>query len=68
MSFLTTEELADRWGLHPGTIRNWRHEGRGPEWRKINKNPLGPVIYDMKTVLDYEKKNKMNHGKNRKNK
>ena len=47
---LTTEELATRWKVAVGTLENWRHQGKGPTWLKID----GQVRYRLADVLAYE--------------
>lgn len=32
----STEQLAERKGLAPFTLRKWRHEGRGPEFIRVS--------------------------------
>ena len=35
MKFLTTEELAARWGVTVATLRNWRTKKKGPAFVKL---------------------------------
>lgn len=49
---LTTRELADRWQLHPGTLRNMRSQGRGPSTFRIGRR----VRYLLHVIESYEKK------------
>ncbi len=51
--FLTQEDLANRWGLAPNTLSQWRWNGRGPIYHKIGKN----VLYDTLEVEKFETKN-----------
>lgn len=41
--YLTTEELALRYQLHPVTIKKWRQEGKGPKFCKIGSRVLYPI-------------------------
>jgi glucose-6-phosphate 1-dehydrogenase len=34
-TFLTTDEVADRWRISPRTIEGWRDKGIGPAYMKI---------------------------------
>jgi len=34
---LTEREAAPRIGVAPGTLRNWRRQGRGPAYLKVGK-------------------------------
>lgn len=34
-TLLTTRQVADRLGLSPGTLENWRRAGKGPPWQKL---------------------------------
>lgn len=56
---LTTAELAKRWGMNEGTLRNWRSAKppRGPKFitlgrKRKGKNP--PVRYRLTDVIEYE--------------
>lgn len=51
---LRTEELAERWNINPGTLRNWRMQGKGPKYLKFGKNGL--VLYRVSDIIEYEKK------------
>jgi hypothetical protein len=52
--YLTEKQLSDRWGGSPtpGTLRNWRHQGKGPRYVKIGQKPK----YLLSDVLKYERK------------
>ena len=38
--YLTTEELASRYRTSPGTVRFWRHAGKGPKGVKFGRRVL----------------------------
>lgn len=48
--FITTEELAKRWGVSEGTLRNKRAAGEGPAYEKVGMS----VLYDINVVRLYE--------------
>jgi uncharacterized protein YjcR len=48
--FLTTNDLAERWGVHPVTVRKWKKRGTGPKWVKIG----GKVMYPIDKVKEME--------------
>lgn len=48
--FLTTEELAERWRIDPGTLSNLRYRGEGIPWTK----PTGRPLYKLSDVLKAE--------------
>lgn len=50
---LTTEQLATRWAIHPGTLQNWRNHGQGPTFIKISERR---VLYRINDILEYERK------------
>lgn len=51
-TLLTTRELAERWGLSPRTLRNWRAADYGPRWVKLN----GKLAhYPMNEVIRWER-------------
>lgn len=61
---LTPMELAVRWKMSEGTLRNWRHEKpmRGPAY--VTKGKSGPgkrprVLYRLADVEEYERKNRI---------
>ena len=56
---LTTDELALRWSLNKGTLRNWRSFGMGPQYIKLGKGKPAKVLYPLVSILDYEKKCKI---------
>ena len=47
---LNQVELADRWGLSPRTLENWRWRGEGPPFVKIGRK----VVYRLIDVEAYE--------------
>jgi hypothetical protein len=47
---LNQVELADRWGLSPRTLENWRWRGEGPRFVKIGRK----VLYRIADVEAYE--------------
>jgi len=51
---LTTKELAELWGYHPGTLKNWRSQGIGPDYVQLRN---GKVFYKLEAILEYEKAN-----------
>lgn len=53
-AFITTEELAKRWGVSPVTIRNQRSKGEGPPYFKPF-GPNGKALYKVEDVDAYEK-------------
>lgn len=55
-SYLSAEELAERWGIHPRTLANWRSLGKGPSYIKMGER-RSPVRYPLSKVLKFEKEN-----------
>ena len=57
-TYLTTQDLAIRYGVTYGTIKRWRREGRGPVYQKLDKALLDPrlprVRYFLADVLAFE--------------
>lgn len=41
--WLRESEAADVLGFAPGTLRQWRHHGRGPVFHKVGRS----VVYDL---------------------
>jgi len=60
-AYLSTEDLAARYGLARGTINKWRQRGQGPAFYKrgsIATNPRTPLIrYKLADVLAWEQSN-----------
>lgn len=40
---LTTKQLAERWGMNPVSLSNWRIKGTGPRFIKIGKLVFYPL-------------------------
>ena len=55
--YLTTAQLADRWGVHCDTLLRWRKAGKGPNYFKTP----GSVLYPLAEVEQYEKANTITH-------
>jgi len=54
--YLTPAELIERWAgavSHTQTLANWRNEGRGPVYVKIERK----VLYPVSAVEEYEQAN-----------
>lgn len=51
---LSTEQLAKRWGIRPQTLINNRCLKKGVKFIKRKS-----VVYNLKDVIEYEKKNKL---------
>lgn len=50
--YLTPKELAERWRIHAGTLRNWRVQRTGPAYTKLSAKA---IIYPLAGVLAYER-------------
>lgn len=53
---LSTDQLATRWGISPGTLRNWRTKKTGPPYIKLGDAKRSVVMYSLADILKYEKK------------
>lgn len=56
---LTTKQLAERWSMNPGTLRNWRMDGAGPRFIKVGRRGKGRrprVFYPITNVEAYERR------------
>lgn len=53
MAHLDQNTLADRWGLSPRTLEQWRWRGVGPRYLKLG----GRVVYRLADVEDWENAN-----------
>lgn len=55
---LTTEQLAERWKMHPQTLVNWRSQGKGPKHFTVKRPGKRPAIrYSVAAVQSYEREN-----------
>jgi transposase-like protein len=52
-TYLSTAKLADRWGMHPQTLRAWRAQGKGPTFEKRGR----AVRYALSQVEFFERSN-----------
>lgn len=52
----TTDELAARWSMDPGTLENWRNARKGPRFMKMGKGSSSLVRYQLKAIEAYELK------------
>lgn len=57
--YLTTAELAARWGYEQQTLRLWRKEGKGPPWFRPSGHPSGHVAYRLSDIKAWEKTHKI---------
>jgi hypothetical protein len=55
VEYITPLMLVTRWGGAIGepTLRNWRHEGRGPPYTKVGAR----VVYPLVALIEWEKSN-----------
>lgn len=51
---ISTEELAQRWRMHPKTLSNWRVQGRGPVYVKLGGRNA-TVLYRLADIEAYER-------------
>jgi hypothetical protein len=49
---LTIKQLADRWGLTPNTLCQWRSQRRGPDYIKLGRKT---VVYPIDAILAFER-------------
>lgn len=52
IKYLTTEELALRWRMSPGSLANWRSQNKGPSYVKVGLKAL----YALTEITDWEKR------------
>lgn len=49
---LTSTDAAAAIGIDPGTLRNWRSQGRGPRYVRIGGNKVLYRVADLESWLD----------------
>jgi len=54
-TFLTTNEVAERFRIKPQTVRRWRMRGCGPRWVRIGNPIKGRVLYRLSDVENWER-------------
>lgn len=55
MKLLTPYAAAIKLKVHEGTLRNWRHQNRGPAYVKFE----GVILYDVKDLQAYADEHKI---------
>lgn len=53
-TYLTTKELASRWGFSEQTIAQWRFRNKGP---KYERKGYRTVIYFIDDITEFERQN-----------
>lgn len=54
---LHPRQVAERYGITPETLSNWRRERKGPKWIKLGTGPRPRVMYRIADVLEWERRN-----------
>jgi hypothetical protein len=55
--FINTKQLAKRWGMDAGTLRQWRWNGKGPYFIKTGSK----VVYSLEDIQRYEALQRRQH-------
>lgn len=53
MRLLDSVQTAAMLGITPGTLKFWRHKGRGPKFIKLSNSRQAGVAYDQADVLAF---------------
>lgn len=53
---ITSEALAERWGVSKDTVRMWRADNVGPPWVRLTPGVRGAVRYRMSDIVEWERK------------
>jgi len=53
---LSTEQLAERWGMNGNTLRKWRMADFGPPYLKFGDAQTSPVRYRLEDIEAFERK------------
>lgn len=51
MSFLTTQQAADRLGMKRQTLEGWRFQGQGPKFRRFGRS-IRYAVHDLDEWAD----------------
>lgn len=54
-TMITEDQLAARWGVHPGTLEAWRRNKKGPKFIKLGEGKRAPVRYRLDDIVEYER-------------
>ena len=52
--FLSTEDLAARWYMSPGTLANWRSSETGPPFVRLGEGRGSSIVYRLSDIISYE--------------
>lgn len=55
---LTPEQLAKRWSMSSGTLKNWRAQKKGPPFVPLGDGPRPRVLYKIGDVEAWETKHR----------
>ena len=53
---LHPRQVAERYGITPETLSNWRREGKGPRFIRLGDGPRPRAMYRLQDVIDWESK------------
>lgn len=52
--YLSTQQLADRWGFSPNAVSTWRKRNKGP---KFLKKGYRSIVYLLSDIEQFEREN-----------
>jgi transposase-like protein len=55
---LHPRQVAERYGITPETLSNWRRERKGPPFIRLGSGPRPRAMYRLDDVLEWERKHK----------
>ncbi len=50
---LNAKQASEIIGVSASTMENWRKEGIGPEWKKVNNGKRGRVLYPKVSIAEW---------------
>ena len=60
--WLTTKQVAERWGLATRTVQNWRQRGVGPKYTRVSLGNRFEIQYKLDTIKEFEKASRLVKG------
>lgn len=51
---LHPKNVAQRYGITPETLSNWRREGKGPKYIRLGNGPRPRIMYQITDLLAWE--------------